>query len=525
MNSMHRGGPPSAPTAPQAEQVFRRDLAALSTLAAAAVPNRHADPGAVRSARGALAAHLDLLNRRLAQGPDDLIRRTRDHVTALLRQYPEAFAQVEAPLQAALARLYAPRPSYDVPFPLPAPVGLLSPPSARGLQGGLAAPTAPSASSSGTHAPPQPVGEWNPLANAWEKAALPESDLVKHGLGYLRASSVPGGAPEWVPVPIARVDMGHGDYLLMTKNIGHGRFGAVHLAIRRDGTVCAVKTSRLDAKRDAYNEIVIAKTDVTVLEGFVAEARIDRSVEGADKVDAGVVSKRFRKGLEVRPLGLDYLDAWNGLPDATPWFDVARIVLQQTSESVARLHANGHLHLDCKPDNVILIDGKANMLDRGLVAPLGADGTVALEFPRGTLGYEAPEVMFEGTCRPSTDTWGLAQLALRSVALTTNPFYPPPTADWLDRVALRDRTGATLHGDGGFPVCDETRLLPPHNAHADVYDSYMARLRSESPDRYRGILNGDLRLQEEWSKDILADFEVWHARLWKVDASGTPGVD
>jgi serine/threonine protein kinase len=402
----------------------------------------------------------------------------------------------------------------------------LPPQGAAGPAAALAAPLAPGAREQvqrgASSRSPDP---WNPLDHAWQKSYLPNEDLQKYGLGYFRAPARAGAPPQWVPVALSRVDRGQGNYLLMTKKIGLGGYGTVHLAIKPDGTYCVVKKSRLEEKRDAYNEIIDAQTSVTQPAWFADEARLDRRVEGAETIDAGVVRKRFRKGYEVLPLGLDFLDSWGRLPNKTPWFDVARIVLQQAAESVARLHQEGYLHLDCKPENIILVDGKAKMLDRGLAVPLGADGTVELTSPRGSLGYEAPEVMFEGTCRPSTDTWGLAQIALRSVALPMSPFHPPPAYAWFDRVARRDQAGDTVLGDGGFPVCDEARLANPQDPGADVYDRYMARLATESPDRYRGILSGTLRLQEEWCKDVFDNFEAWHATLWRHDVNGVPRID
>lgn len=80
--------------------------------------------------------------------------------------------------------------------------------------------------------------------------------------------------------------------------------------------------------------------------------------------------------------------------------DAAQLGLQLGS-AVCYLHANGRLHLDLKPSNVIAENGRAKLIDLGLAAPPGPipPGT-------GTWSYLAPEQAF-GTALPEADVWGL----------------------------------------------------------------------------------------------------------------------
>ncbi len=67
------------------------------------------------------------------------------------------------------------------------------------------------------------------------------------------------------------------------------------------------------------------------------------------------------------------------------------------------LHRQGWLHLDVKPDNVVVQEGRAVLIDLGLATRPGR-----LERGVGTDGYAAPEQDAGGTVSAATDVWGLA---------------------------------------------------------------------------------------------------------------------
>jgi hypothetical protein len=90
-------------------------------------------------------------------------------------------------------------------------------------------------------------------------------------------------------------------------------------------------------------------------------------------------------------------------------------ILTQICEGLAYLHAQGWLHGDLKPDNVLLMaDGSVRLSDFGLAAELdGTLGTHAWMPPAGTPDYLPPErwrapLGERGVkVRPSTDIWAL----------------------------------------------------------------------------------------------------------------------
>jgi serine/threonine protein kinase len=84
---------------------------------------------------------------------------------------------------------------------------------------------------------------------------------------------------------------------------------------------------------------------------------------------------------------------------------VADIALlgRQVVSVLGYLHRQGWLHLDVKPDNIVVQEGRAVLIDLGLASRPGR-----VERSLGTDGYAAPEQDAGGTVSEATDVWGLA---------------------------------------------------------------------------------------------------------------------
>ena len=137
--------------------------------------------------------------------------------------------------------------------------------------------------------------------------------------------------------------------------------------------------------------------------------------------------------------------------------DEAAAVVGPVARALAFAHDNGVLHLDVKPENVLVMrDGTVKVADFGVASLTGAAGFAASA--GGTLGYMPPEQLRGERVTAATDQWALAALvyetltanlpyssasfdeALRS-AETTEPAVPsalaPELPEAVDDVVLR----------------------------------------------------------------------------------------
>lgn len=117
--------------------------------------------------------------------------------------------------------------------------------------------------------------------------------------------------------------------------------------------------------------------------------------------------------------------------------DVAILGLQLLT-GLRALHGRGLAHVDVKPENIVLRDGRPVLVDFGSARELGATQPPGL--PVGTVGYAAPEME---ACEPISagmDVFALG-VSLRE-ALTGDPptkgVAPAPVHDVIDRLYAAD---------------------------------------------------------------------------------------
>lgn len=116
-----------------------------------------------------------------------------------------------------------------------------------------------------------------------------------------------------------------------------------------------------------------------------------------------------------------------------------REVLVQVAEAIAALHAAGKLHRDIKPSNILVTpEGRAVVLDFGLVMDLTPDAPPVDGLGLGTMGYMSPEQLLGQPLDAASDWYSFGatlfqlltgQLPFEGKALQVafrKHFAPPP---------------------------------------------------------------------------------------------------
>ena len=204
------------------------------------------------------------------------------------------------------------------------------------------------------------------------------------------------------------------------------------------GTRCVVKLLRADRRDDPRVRQAV------LLEGHLATTLAHpHLVRGYDVLDdpPTVVLETLRGAtlsalVEHEPLGLA---------------DAAELGCQLASV-LGYLHRHDWLHLDLKPDNVVVDHGKAVLIDLSLAGRPGSGRPGA-----GTRGYLAPEQATGRGLSAATDVWGLGMTLIDALARTA-PYGDEATWESRRRWPLLHRR-MPLVPEGLDELPDEVRDL------------------------------------------------------------------
>ena len=204
------------------------------------------------------------------------------------------------------------------------------------------------------------------------------------------------------------------------------------------GTRCVVKLLRADRRDDPRVRQAV------LLEGHLATTLAHpHLVRGYDVLDdpPTVVLETLRGAtlsalIDDEPLGLA---------------DAAELGCQLVSV-LGYLHRRDWLHLDLKPDNVVVDHGKAVLIDLSLAGRPGVGRRGA-----GTRGYLAPEQATGRGLSAATDVWGLGMTLIDALARTA-PYGDEATWESRRRWPLVHRRMPTAP-DGVDELPDEVRDL------------------------------------------------------------------
>jgi hypothetical protein len=171
----------------------------------------------------------------------------------------------------------------------------------------------------------------------------------------------------------------------MARRVAIKRIPLSHAGVRRLGQTTGLAEARTSALLNHPNVVTVFEWDTDADEAFL----IMEHVDGA-------------------PLS-DLLDAYAPLEP-----DEAAAVLAPVCAALAFAHDNGVLHLDLKPENVLVTrDGLVKVADFGVASLTNAAGQAISA--GGTLGYMPPEQLRGERVDARTDVWALAALAYETL--------------------------------------------------------------------------------------------------------------
>ena len=263
-----------------------------------------------------------------------------------------------------------------------------------------------------------------------------------------------------VPLPVLSLAPSSGDGELEVRRLlGEGGMGRVDLVYQRSlQREVAVKTTRPGASPGTVAALVREARVAGMLEhpGVVPVHLL-----GVDGTGAPILVMKRIEGLDWETLiGSPEHPAWLGRPGDRM---VAHVeILMQLCRTVEFAHRRGILHLDIKPENVMLGEfGEVYLVDWGIARSFGPDRPAEAALA-GTPAYMAPEVVtgtgvdartdvyllgatlhaaLTGTARhPGTDVMTVLASALRSEPFAYDAAIPAELADICNRATARERS-------------------------------------------------------------------------------------
>jgi hypothetical protein len=203
--------------------------------------------------------------------------------------------------------------------------------------------------------------------------------------------------------------------------------------------------------------------------------------------------------------------------------DEAAAVIEAVGSAVSYAHDNGVLHLDLKPENVLVArDGTVKVADFGISALTDATGRAhALA---GTIGYMPPEQIRGEHLDERADVWALAALAYEMLT-DANPFDSDSAEGSLFKIEVAD-VPAPSEFEPGLPAALDDALLDalapdPRDRPFSVREllaTVLPLLRDPRDGRESlaatvGVLAGDE--DAEWPTEATGLWARWsaHARL------------
>lgn len=224
-----------------------------------------------------------------------------------------------------------------------------------------------------------------------------------------------------------------GDYRV-TKKLGEGTYGFVALVSSESGQAHAAKKSLSTMRLPSGVEIPDAD--------FYREVDLLLRYNHPNLLKADDYFLSATESCAILPLAEADLWKWIDQNEAAPIEERIKM-FAGCCRGLAYMHANGVVHLDLKPGNILVAGGQPKLADFGMsVTTLGR--RLPYLHAKGTPGYIPPELMYEprdGSYHYGTefDVWSMISIAFELVFLVDiGIIYDPTGSDVPEDVAIRD---------------------------------------------------------------------------------------
>lgn len=282
--------------------------------------------------------------------------------------------------------------------------------------------------------------------------------------------------------------------------LGAGASGSVVLATHdATGTPVAIKFLVRELGEDA--SFRAAFREEARLLGEIADPNVCRLYEYVESADGAAIVMELVNGVTLRQMLREH-------GPTTP--EAALCVLKGSLVGLAAAHANGVVHRDYKPENVLVSgEGLSKLADFGIAVPVGRGAETIVS---GTPRYMAPEQWTGAPATPACDIY--AATATFFECLTGRPPYDGPNL-----FALHDQ-----HVNAPIPT--DPAPAPVH----DLLRYGMAKQPADRPQHALAFLDILQRVADEaygadWEDGGLQDLArraALLAALWPYP-DGTPG--
>lgn len=159
----------------------------------------------------------------------------------------------------------------------------------------------------------------------------------------------------------------------------------------------------------------------------------------------------------------DLLDAYRGPLDD----DEAAAVIESVAAALQFAHDNGVLHLDIKPENVLITgEGRVKVTDFGVATLSAASGHGPAV--GGTLGYMPLEQLRAERVDERTDVWAFAALAFE-ILTNANPFVADSVEGAIFKAEIVESPSASEFEPGVPPAIDHILAAALETHRADRY--------------------------------------------------------